>query len=35
MTSEAGSGATLNLNFGMALWLALSLHAIGVEIYVS
>ncbi|KAE8318237.1 hypothetical protein BDV41DRAFT_572233 [Aspergillus transmontanensis] len=26
-------GAALNLNFGMAFWLALFLHAIGVEIY--
>lgn len=28
-------GTALNLNFGMAFWLALFLHAIGVEIYVS
>lgn len=29
------SGASLNLSFGMGLWLALALHAIGVEVYVS
>ena len=28
-------GAALNMSFGMALWLALALHAVGVEIYVS
>lgn len=28
-------GAALNVSFGMALWLALALHAVGVEIYVS
>ena len=27
--------AALNLSFGMSVWLALALHAIGVEIYVS
>jgi hypothetical protein len=29
------SGAALGLNFGMAVWLALFIHAVGVEIYVS
>lgn len=29
----ANSGAALNLNFGMALWLAVAIHAIGVEVY--
>ncbi len=28
-------GASLRLNFGMALWVALSLHAAGVEIYLA
>lgn len=28
-------GAAMNMCFGMALWVALSLHAIGVEVYVS
>jgi hypothetical protein len=28
-------GAALNMNFGMALWVALIIHAVGVEIYVS
>jgi hypothetical protein len=28
-------GAALNMCFGMALWLALAMHAIGVEVYVS
>ena len=28
-------GASLRINFGMALWLALFLHAVGVEIYLS
>lgn len=27
--------AALNLSFGMALWLGLALHAIGIEVYVS
>lgn len=27
------AGAALNLNFGMALWLALAIHAVGVESY--
>ncbi|KAH6616850.1 hypothetical protein C7974DRAFT_442698 [Boeremia exigua] len=31
--SGANAGAALDLNFGMALWLATSLHALGVEIY--
>ena len=30
-----GTMASLNESFGMAGWLALSLHAVGVEIYVS
>ena len=33
--SSGGVGAALNLSFGMALWLALNLHAIGIEVYVS
>ena len=28
-------GAALGMPFGMSLWLALAIHAIGVEIYVS
>lgn len=28
-------GTAMNMNFGMALWVALFLHAFGVEIYVS
>ena len=28
-------GASLRLNFGMSIWLALFLHAVGVEIYLS
>lgn len=28
-------GAALNLSFGMALWVSVALHAIGVEVYVS
>ena len=27
-------GAALNMCFGMALWVALAMHAIGVEVYV-
>ena len=27
------SGAALNVNFGMALWLAFAIHALGVEVY--
>lgn len=27
------SGAALNVNFGMALWLAFTIHALGVEVY--
>lgn len=30
---SANAGAALNMNFGMALWLALMLHAIGIEVY--
>lgn len=30
----AGSAASLGINFGAAMWLAIALHAIGVEIYV-
>lgn len=33
--SAAEVGAALNVPFGTALWLALAIHAIGVEIYVS
>jgi hypothetical protein len=33
--SAANAGAALNVNFGMALWLASAIHAIGVEVYVS
>ena len=33
--SAANVGAALNLNFGMALWLAFAIHAVGIEIYVS
>jgi hypothetical protein len=29
------AGAALNMSFGMALWLSVVIHAIGVEIYVS
>ncbi|KAK1996604.1 hypothetical protein LX36DRAFT_658448 [Colletotrichum falcatum] len=32
-TSAAEAGAAVSLPFGMALWLALALHAIGIEIY--
>lgn len=32
---EDHPGAALNLSFGMSWWLALALHAIGVEVYVS
>lgn len=28
-------GAALDLGFGMALWVATAMHAIGIEIYVS
>jgi hypothetical protein len=31
----ANAGAALSLSFGMALWLSVSLHALGVELYVS
>lgn len=31
--NEAELGAALQVPFGMALWLALAMHAIGVEIY--
>jgi hypothetical protein len=31
----ANAGAALNTAFGMALWLAVVIHAIGVEVYVS
>ena len=33
--SAVNAGAALNVNFGMALWLAFALHAVGVEVYVS
>jgi hypothetical protein len=32
---SANAGAALNVPFGMALWLAVVIHAIGVEVYVS
>lgn len=32
---RANVGAALNMPFGMALWLAVAIHAIGVEIYLS
>lgn len=32
--SAANAGAALNVNFGMALWLAFAIHAVGIEIYV-
>jgi hypothetical protein len=37
LTGETGvnAGAALNLSFGMALWLSVVLHAIGIEVYVS
>jgi hypothetical protein len=31
----ANAGAALGMSFGMALWLATVIHAIGVEVYVS
>lgn len=34
-TSAVNAGAALNMNFGMALWLAFVIHALGVEVYVS
>lgn len=34
-TSGVNAAAALNLSFGMSVWLALALHAIGVELYVS
>lgn len=33
-SSSANAGAALNMNFGMALWLAFTLHALGIEVYV-
>jgi hypothetical protein len=33
--SAVNAGAALNVNMGMALWLASAVHALGVEIYVS
>lgn len=33
--TAANAGAALNANFGMAIWIASVLHAVGVEIYVS
>ncbi|KAK2058673.1 hypothetical protein LY76DRAFT_593072 [Colletotrichum caudatum] len=32
-TSAAEAGAAVSLSFGMAFWLALAIHAVGVEIY--
>lgn len=34
-TSAAEAGAATGMVFGMAVWLALAIHAIGIEIYVS
>tara|TARA_R110002003_G_scaffold154_2_gene13653 strand:- start:171 stop:542 length:372 start_codon:yes stop_codon:yes gene_type:complete len=36
LTGDTGvnSGAGLGVSFGMALWLALAIHALGVEVYV-
>lgn len=34
-SSAANAGAALNINFGMALWLAFAVHALGIEVYVS
>lgn len=34
MSGAMSAGATLGLAFGPALWLALILHAIGIEVYV-
>ena len=33
--NNANVGASLRLNFGMAIWLAIFLHAVGVEIYLN
>jgi hypothetical protein len=33
-TSAMTAGATLGLSFGTALWLALAIHAIGIEVYI-
>jgi hypothetical protein len=33
--NEENMAASLDLGFGMAFWLALTLHAIGIEVYVS
>ncbi|OQE28500.1 hypothetical protein PENSTE_c003G04937 [Penicillium steckii] len=33
-TSGVNAAAALNLSFGMSVWLALALHAIGVELYI-
>lgn len=35
MSGAMSAGATLGLAFGPALWLALVLHAVGIEVYVS
>ncbi|UPX16405.1 uncharacterized protein EKO05_0006808 [Ascochyta rabiei] len=32
-TSSVNAGAALNVNFGMALWLAFAIHAVGIEVY--
>jgi len=34
-SDKAMRSASVNMSFGMALWLALTLHAIGIEVYVS
>ncbi|KAF2624932.1 hypothetical protein BU25DRAFT_493254 [Macroventuria anomochaeta] len=31
--SAANAGAALDVNFGMALWLAFAVHAVGIEVY--
>lgn len=33
--SAANAGAVIGMSFGMALWVSLAIHAIGIEIYVS
>ncbi|KAJ4355015.1 hypothetical protein N0V95_003286 [Ascochyta clinopodiicola] len=33
--SSVNAGAALNVNFGMALWLAFSIHAIGIELHLT
>jgi hypothetical protein len=33
--SDANIGAALDMSFGVALWLAFNIHALGIEVYVS